>query len=49
MRIVTLEEHISFPELAIQIPNFTPVWLSPTDKNYSSIHTIAPFRFTNQC
>ena len=29
-------------------PNFTPVWLSPTDKGYADIHTIAPFGFTNQ-
>lgn len=29
-------------------PDFTPVWLSSTDKNYASIHTIAPFSFTNQ-
>jgi protein SCO1/2 len=24
-------------------PDFTPVWLSPDDAGYHSIHTIAPF------
>ncbi len=29
-------------------PDFTPVWLAPGDKGYTSIHTIANFSFTNQ-
>lgn len=29
-------------------PDFTPVWLSPDDAEYQSIHTIAPFKLTNQ-
>ena len=29
-------------------PDFTPLWLSSNDKEYSSIHTIAPFSFTDQ-
>ena len=29
-------------------PNFTPVWLTPADEGYKTIHTIAPFSFTNQ-
>ena len=29
-------------------PDFTPQWISITDKKYSSIHTIAPFSFFNQ-
>ena len=29
-------------------PDFTPLWLTPTDEGYKSIHTIAPFSFTNQ-
>ena len=27
---------------------FTPEWISKSDKRYNSIHTIAPFEFTNQ-
>ncbi|MDA9339432.1 SCO family protein [Polaribacter sp.] len=27
---------------------FTPEWISENDANYSKIHTIAPFEFTNQ-
>lgn len=27
---------------------FTPEWISKSDKNYANIHTIAPFEFTNQ-
>ena len=29
-------------------PDFTPLWLSLTDKQYSSLHTIAPFSLTDQ-
>lgn len=29
-------------------PDFTPVWLSPADDGYNSIHTISPFSLTNQ-
>lgn len=29
-------------------PDFTPQWLSPSNKEYASIHTIAPFSFVNQ-
>ena len=29
-------------------PDFTPSWLSPNDQEYSSVHTIAPFSFTDQ-
>jgi len=29
-------------------PDFTPQWLSSTDKEYASIHTIAPFSFIDQ-
>ena len=29
-------------------PDFTPVWLKPDDAGYNTIHTIAPFSFTNQ-
>ena len=29
-------------------PDFTPQWITPADKEYSSIHTIAPFQFFNQ-
>ena len=29
-------------------PDFTPQWISSSDKNYNSIHTIAPFSLTNQ-
>ena len=29
-------------------PDFTPVWLGPGDDGYAAIHTIAPFRLTNQ-
>ena len=29
-------------------PDFTPQWLASTDKEYSSVHTIAAFRLTNQ-
>lgn len=29
-------------------PDFTPRWLASTDKEYTSIHTIAPFSFINQ-
>src|SRR5580693_5107011 len=29
-------------------PDFTPVWLTPGDKGYNSIHTISNFSFTNQ-
>jgi protein SCO1/2 len=29
-------------------PDFTPEWISKTDKSYSSIHRIPPFSFTNQ-
>jgi protein SCO1/2 len=29
-------------------PDFTPVWLSPGDEGYTSIHTIASFSLTNQ-
>ena len=29
-------------------PDFTPVWLTPTDAAYPAIHTIAPFNLTNQ-
>ncbi|MEO8887383.1 MAG: SCO family protein [Mucilaginibacter sp.] len=29
-------------------PDFTPLWLSPQDAGYKSIHTIAPFNLTNQ-
>lgn len=28
--------------------DFTPQWISATDKEYSTIHTITPFQFTNQ-
>lgn len=28
--------------------DFTPEWISENDDNYSKIHTIAPFEFTNQ-
>lgn len=29
-------------------PDFTPVWLTPADDAYKSIHTITPFSLTNQ-
>ena len=29
-------------------PDFTPQWISVTDKKYNSIHAIAPFSFLNQ-
>ena len=29
-------------------PDFTPQWLTSTDKEYSSVHTIAPFKLNNQ-
>ena len=29
-------------------PDFTPVWLTPTDAGYKNIHTIAPFNLINQ-
>jgi protein SCO1/2 len=29
-------------------PDFTPIWLTPADPQYKSIHTIANFQFTNQ-
>jgi protein SCO1 len=29
-------------------PDFTPQWLSQSDKEYEEVHTIAPFTFTNQ-
>jgi protein SCO1 len=29
-------------------PEFTPQWLNATDNSYATIHTIAPFQFTNQ-
>ena len=29
-------------------PDLTPEWISEGDKNYTSIHTIPPFEFTNQ-
>jgi len=29
-------------------PDFTPLWLSSTDKAYASVHTIAPFSFVDQ-
>ena len=32
----------------INKPDFTPEWISKTDKSYSSIHTIPPFSFTDQ-
>ncbi|WP_405566008.1 SCO family protein [Polaribacter sp. Asnod6-C07] len=28
--------------------DFTPEWISENDDNYSKIHTVAPFEFTNQ-
>ncbi len=29
-------------------PDFTPQWLSASDKEYAAIHTISPFSFTDQ-
>lgn len=29
-------------------PDFTPQWLSSTDKEYGSVHTVSPFSFINQ-
>jgi len=29
-------------------PDFTPQWIAPNEKGYSTVHTIAPFSFTNQ-
>jgi protein SCO1/2 len=29
-------------------PDFTPVWLTPGDAGYNTIHTISKFNFTNQ-
>lgn len=29
-------------------PDFTPQWIAASDKSYASIHTIAPFSFSNQ-
>jgi protein SCO1 len=29
-------------------PDFTPQWFASTDKEYSSVHTIAPFKLRNQ-
>jgi protein SCO1/2 len=29
-------------------PDFTPQWLASADKEYSSVHTIAPFKLNNQ-
>ncbi len=29
-------------------PNFTPAWLTPSDTNYHSVHTIAAFSLTDQ-
>ena len=32
----------------INQPDFTPEWISPSDSNYSTIHQIPNFSFTNQ-
>jgi len=32
----------------INQPDFTPEWIKPTDSNYTSIHQIPKFSFTNQ-
>ena len=29
-------------------PDFTPQWFASTDKEYSSVHAIAPFKLRNQ-
>lgn len=38
------EENLPF----YNTPDFTPQWISSSNKNYNAIHTIAPFQFTNQ-
>ena len=32
----------------INQPDFTPEWINPGDNQYSKIHRIPPFSFTNQ-
>jgi protein SCO1/2 len=41
--------HSSQPSLPFyNSPDFTPEWLTPSDKGYESLHHIAPFSFINQ-
>ena len=42
----TTPEPLALP--FINKPDFTPEWISKTDKGYYSIHTIPAFSFTNQ-
>ena len=42
--LTACDDHKEKTELPFyNTPDFTPLWLSPTDAGYKNIHTIAPF------